>query len=126
MKPFHDPNIHLIVFTTVAGAALVLAWRKAWTLRGSGAARMGMSVLLPLLATTASYVFFLACMSFPHILGPDYSNRRSATIGANFVVALIVIILSLARATPFRWTLATASAALMLVWLLIGAISAAV
>jgi hypothetical protein len=124
-KLLHDVNIHLIVLTIVAGAGLTLAWRKAWTLRHSPTARNDVPVVLPLLATTASYLFFLACLSFP-LLGSDYSNHLNATIGTNFVVALISIVLSLARATPVRWTLATASAALTLIWLLIGAISTAV
>ena len=117
-------EILFLVVIAAAGSALGLAWRRTWTLSHSPAFRER-KTKLPLLTTTASYLFFLLCWSFPRALGSAY-NRRLTTIYINFGASAAILIISLFIKTPLRWTVAIAAAALALIWLIVGAWSSAV
>lgn len=124
-KTLREPNFHLLVLTLIVGVALTLTWRKVWILRRTQGVQKSIIIMLSLVATTISYLFLLVCLSFPHELGADYSNRLSATIMINFGLAFVAFILSTVKKTPLRWALAIASAGLTLIWLLLGGISSA-
>jgi len=121
-----SPNIQLLVLSVIGGVALLVAWRQVWTVRHSPTVLGSKTIMLPLFVTTASYMFFLVCLSFPRTLGPDYSHRSSTKIGINFGAVLLMLMLCLARKSPLRWTVATAAVSLALIWLIIGAVSSAV
>lgn len=121
-----SPNIQLLVLSVIGGVALLVAWWQVWTSRHSLAVLGSKTITLPLFVSTASYMFFIVCLSFPRTLGPDYSHRLSTTIGINFGAVLLMLILSLARRSPLRWTVATAALSLAIIWLIIGAVSSAV
>jgi hypothetical protein len=121
-----SPNIQLLVLCTIAGMALLVSWWRVRTLRQSPTVLGSITLKLPLFITTASYLFFLVCLAFPPALGSDYSGRMSATIGINFGVALLMLILSLVRKSSLRWTVAAAALALALIWVIIAAVSSAV
>ena len=118
----NTPNLHLFVLNWIAATGLILAWHRAWTVRHS--VRMSKAVVLPLLVTTASYVFFLLCLTLPRVLAPIYGVQASLTM--NFFVALVVLVASIARKGPLRWPIGVACGALLFIWLIIGALSSAV
>jgi len=120
----NTPNVHLFVLNWIAATGLILAWHRAWVLRHS--IRMSKAIALPLLVTTASYGCFLLVLTLPSILTPSFGTRASITIELNIYATLVVFVVSMARKGPLRWPIGVACGALLLIWLIIGALSSAV
>lgn len=117
--------LEVLFFALIAAVALALvtAWRQLKRSRPFGENR---TLYIPLVLTTASYLFFLLCWLFPQVLGPGYSTRRFAIIGVNCGLALTIFVISMLKKESRRPMVGMAALALELVWLIVGAISSAV
>ena len=118
----HLLEVLFFALIAIVALALVTAWRQLRSSRRKGENR---ALYLPLVLTTASYLFFLLCWSFPQVLGPDFSKRRFAVIGINCGLAVTIFIISISKKESGRPVVGMAAAALALVWLIVGAISSA-
>lgn len=115
-----------VVLVLIPTVPLLLAWRVLLIQHDSPPSSPGLTLKSSLLVTTASCLLFLSGLFFPPVIGPDYSNRRFATIWVNLGVVLLVVILSLRVKNRLKIAVAIAAGAVALVWLYAWGMSAAV
>ena len=116
-------EILLIGCIAVAAVALLVAWERFRRLAFAFPENRG--ALFPLVTTSASFLFFAVTLSFPQLLGRDYSTRRYIIIGVNFGLVAVSSIISVYTKGPLRWLLVISGLALTLMWFTIGAVSSA-
>src|SRR6266403_4658020 len=106
-----------VALVVVPTLPLLLTWQQVLSRRDSFASSSAVTVKLPLLAITASWLFFSLCLLFPSGLGPEFSNRRLGTIWANLGLTLLMVVFSLRGKNHSKVLLAIAAGAIALVWL---------
>ena len=115
-----------IMLVLVPALPLSLTWRQVLTRRDSLAASSPITVKLPLVVITASFILFFLNLLFEPSTGVRYSDGKFMMIVTAFGVSLVMIVLSVVGKNPFRWLLTIASAGVTVVWLYLWAMSAAV
>ena len=104
---------------------LTLAWDRMLR-AGKSNPIVGASWVPLIIATLSDAYFWLALTSPELVLGPVYSDARKYIIWANLLTALAVTVLLCFRKNVARWWLLAASVSLLLQWLWVAAVSAAV
>jgi hypothetical protein len=118
--------IYILLFV-IPGLPLLMTWHQALTRGDSFSSLPALTCRLPLFFTTASFLLFFFGLFAKSAIGPDYSDRRFMTIWSNLALAIVMLVLSLrGKKSPYRTRLATAAAAVALVWLYAWAVSAVV
>jgi len=107
----------------IMAAALVLpvvpiglSWRRLAMAPALGV-KVPPAVRSVLVLVTCSQVLLMLGLAAGSEIGPDYSTRRSLTIGVNLIVMAIATVVAVTRGGPVRWPLTASCAWVTTSWL---------
>ena len=121
-----------MMLPSIVAAVLVLAvvpiaisWRRMAMAPALGV-QVPSAARVALVLVTCSQAFLMLGLAASSVIGPDYSTRRSVTIGANLLVMAIATLVALARGGSLRWPLTASCAWVATSWFYMLAIGSVV
>jgi hypothetical protein len=119
----------LAIVTVLAVAPLIplaITWRRFMRDISTEAPSFIVRVRLETILTSLSFGLLLAGLIWSPILGPDYSERRLATIYVNLVVMVLVAVAAALGARRFKLPLIASGLLVALEWAYLAVVSSVV